>query len=179
MTFLLIKIKALERFLWYATSILGIFVFAILFSRFFLVAPGRIDGPSMEHTFLDEDLFFVNKFVYLIKPPKRFDLVQILDPESTKLIVKRIIGMPGEEIEIKRGGVYIKCNGKEEFDLLDESSYLDMGTYTRIKAQHDVQNYEVGEFEYFLLGDNRERSTDSRVYSSVHRSRIVGRVFSF
>ena len=177
--FLSKRIKALERFLWYGANILGVFVFAILFSRFFLVSPGRIDGPSMEPTFVDEDLFFVNKFVYLVSPPERFDLVQILDPESTKLIVKRIIAMPGEEVQVKRGGVYIKYKEDGDFEVLDESDYLDIGTYTRLKAQNSVESYEVGEYEYFLLGDNRARSTDSRVYGNVHRSRVVGKVFGF
>lgn len=173
--------QAFEKFLFNVAFIFGIFVFIILLFRFFLFSPGRVNGPSMEPNFLDEDLFFVNKVVYFFKTPERFDVVQIVDPESKKLIIKRVIGLPGEIVQIRRGQVYIGSMDSypNDFYVLDESEYLEDYVYTRVLGQKRAANFLVGDNQYFLLGDNRPRSGDSRVYGAVSRSHILGKVFLF
>ncbi|MFH1946704.1 MAG: signal peptidase I [Candidatus Magasanikbacteria bacterium] len=169
------RFKAFERFLYLVTLFLGVFFFVIFFARFFVISPGRIDGPSMESTFIDEDLFLVNRFTYLFNEPKRYDIVQIVNPDEGKLIVKRIVGLPGEVVVIKRGQVYVGFSSSSAY-ILDEFNYLDEYTFTTVKGQKETEVFEIKKNEYFLLGDNRPRSIDSRYYGAVSRDKIIGKV---
>lgn len=174
------RIHAIERFVWLIISTMGFFLFILLFTRFFIISPGTIDGPSMEPYFIDDEIIFVNKFSYLFHEPERFDVVQFIPPYEEKLIVKRIIGMPGEKVIIKRGKTYIIPVGENEQDeyVLDESEYLDEYVYTKTKGQKGAVEFELGDHEYFLMGDNRGASTDSRAYGGVPRSYLVGAVMN-
>jgi signal peptidase I len=157
----------------------GFFIFIVLVVRFFIVSPGRVNGTSMEPTYQDNDLFFVKKSTYLMFPPKRFDIIQIVDPVDKQLAIKRIIGMPGETVVIKRGNVYIAEQGlsAEAAVLVDESLYLDsMNQYTVVPGQTAPEVFTLGEYDYFVLGDNRDGSVDSRHYGPVSRTHIVGLV---
>ncbi len=173
----LVCFHAFVRFFWGMALSIFFLAFLVLFARFFVFAPGRVDGKSMQPTLVDEDLFFINKFVYLFRSPRRYEIVQLIDPNTRKLIIKRIIGLPGEIIEIKRGKVFIKRDLKEEAIELDESVYLSASVFTSIKAQDRVIRYFVADNQYFVLGDNRAHSGDSRVYGAAPRECIVGKVW--
>lgn len=164
-----------QRYLGLVAYTVAVLVLTLLTIRFFFISPGRVNGRSMEPTFIDEKLFFVNKNVYLFASPKKFDVVQVIEPESEKLIIKRIIGVPGEHIVIKRGRVYIK-NQAQEIEL-DESAYLSSDVLTRVVGQAAPLEFTLKENEYFVIGDNRDFSIDSRHYGPVHRKVIVGKVF--
>ncbi|MFH1789968.1 MAG: signal peptidase I [bacterium] len=170
------KINAFRNYLNLVLYVLALFLFTIIVIRFFVISPGKTNGPSMQPTFVDNDLFFVNKIVYLFTEPKRYDIVQIIDPEDQKLMLKRIIGMPGEVIIIKRGKVFVRVIGETQERQIIESDYLDSRVYTKLMGQNRPLTYVVGDGQYFLLGDNRPKSTDSRYYGPVLRTNITGRI---
>lgn len=158
-------------------------VFIIFFVRGFVGEPGKINGPSMESTFVDSQIFLVNKFILLFTPPNRGDIVQILHDDGPKreLVVKRIIGLPGEIVEIKRNQVFITDSTDNTYALSEP--YLAQGELT-LTPDHIPQKYaKLAPGQYFLLGDNRDHSIDSRYWGPIDRSWIVGKVhalsFSF
>ncbi len=169
------SLLGIKRHYLHALWIVVPFLVCILTVRFFVISPGRVNGPSMEPTLIDEQLFFVSKFSYYFRAPQRFDVVQVIDPQTqSQYVIKRVIGMPGETIVIAKGRVYRETeNGLVEFD---ESDYLSDYAYTVVIGQTEAKRFTLGDDEYFVLGDNRSRSTDSRHYGPVHREAIVGLV---
>ncbi|MBU0660557.1 signal peptidase I [Patescibacteria group bacterium] len=167
----IIKTYLIEFVLFFA-----LFVACVLATRLFIVSPGIVNGPSMEPSYFDEDLFFVNHFAYLVGYPERLDVVEIIQKDEKKKVIKRVIGLPGDVIEIKRGQVYIQKRGEETLELLDEKMYLSVTSYTTVLNQKGVYRVSLGGNQYFVLGDNRAQSLDSRHYGPVSRDRIVGRV---
>lgn len=142
--------------------ILAIFVF-----RLFIFEPIRVAGDSMKPTLLDGERMFVEKVSYMFHEPERGDIVICYYPNrGNSTFVKRVVGLPGETIEILDGFVYI--NG----ELLDESDYWNdyiNGEYGPIVIPDDC---------VFVMGDNRNHSGDSREGSvgPIPLYRIVGRV---
>lgn len=125
-----------------------------------------VEGSSMEHTLHDGDYLLIDKLSYNIGEPKRFDIV-IFPYNEEIYFIKRIIGMPGETIQIKDGKIYI--NGKE----LEES----YGAEKMVDGGLASEKITIGPGEYFVLGDNRNHSTDSRLDSvgTVTEDEIVGK----
>lgn len=155
---------------------LGILVVLLLLIRGFIIEPGRINGQSMETTFMDNDFFFINKYTLLLRAPKRGDIVQAIDPLSKRLVVKRVIGLPGEQLSIHDGGVYLRDIDSTETKISEQ--WLDADEWTT-SAEGNAQIYIlIPEHAYFLIGDNRDHSTDSRVYGAVHRTAIYGLVIN-
>lgn len=169
-----IKAKIFSEYLHRTFSIALTFGIGLLFIQFFILDFGRVNGQSMFPTYDDADVFLVNKGVYLIVPPKRYDVVQLFSPqdESTRLI-KRVIGTPGETVIIKENGISVITVEGEEIRL--EEDYLPVGTITQVRyGQQSV--IEVPEDHYFVVGDNRLFSAqDSRGFGSVHRRLITGK----
>ena len=129
----------------------------------------------MENTYINNDKFVINKVKYLFKEPQRFNVVQVVAPGEKQLVIKRIIGMPGETITIKRGSVFITKDGKE--DKITEDYLNKNKMYTTVgHRQTKPIDFKLKNNEYFVLGDNRTVSKDSRLYGPVHRNRIVGYV---
>ncbi|MFC1598068.1 signal peptidase I [Patescibacteria group bacterium] len=153
-----------------------IIVFVILITRAFVVEPGRVNGRSMEPTYYDEEVFLVNKYSLLFTPPHRGMVVQFFDETSTDLVLKRVIGLPGETVEIRGDNVYITDEEGTTFNLYEP--YL----AKKIIGYKPVCNIESGEISvipehsYFVMGDNRDYSTDSRHFGPIHRSFINGLV---
>lgn len=145
-------------------------VIALVITQF--VKPTIVKQSSMEPNFHDKDYLFVSKQAYRFKEPQRGDVV-VFDSSLTdedgndKLLIKRIIGMPGEELDIIDEKVYI--NGI----MLDETYTMDGTTYG------DIQDLIIPEGEYFCMGDNRDVSIDSRdpAVGCVDEEQLVGRVF--
>ncbi len=144
------------------TLILTLVVFLLI--RFAL--PNfRIEGFSMEPNFHDGQYLFVNKLEYFFHPPERGDVVVFLPPNSTtRDFIKRIIGLPGERVEILDGVVFI--NGKK----LDEPYPLTPGTYSLAPVL-------IGEDEYFVLGDNRNNSSDSHSWGTLPGKKMIGKAW--
>lgn len=173
-----IRLHAFEQYLFRVTRVLYFFLIGLFFIRFFIVSVGQVNGPSMEPNFIDGDLFYINKLSYLYRDPERFDVVQVVDMENNMLLLKRIIGLPGETVVIKRRRVFIDFrNGIQR--VLDESNHLSPDTITTVWNQQGAASFVVSQGEYFILGDNRKRSGDSRDYGPIVRDRIVGKVYRF
>jgi len=138
-----------------------------VFSRF-VITPVIIQGRSMMPTLLDGEYYFLNRLAYFFKSPARGDLVVIRDPGHDDFAVKRIIAKPGDWLNLKDGKVYL--NGRR----LNES-YLTKGTFT---ATSDAREkwIELGKEHYFVMGDNRVCSEDSRNYGRIVRSSILGSI---
>ena len=132
----------------------------------FIVTAVIVQGRSMSPTLQDGDRCFLNRWTLHYRHPQRGDLVVIKDPGHDDYAVKRIVGIPGEKIELKDGKVFL--NG-HRFD----EPYLSPGVRTRCPGTED-QSVRVGNAQYFVLGDNRDFSEDSRYYGALDRERIVG-----
>lgn len=158
--------------------------------RTFLVSPFKVEGNSMVSTLEDREYIVINKLAYIVGDPQRGDIVVFRPPnEPGKYYVKRVIGVPGDTVHIRNGSVYVAPAGGESEMQLDES-YLDEhnrgNTFPRVPNEGDTLSsvYHVPDDEYFLLGDNRQGSHDSRSFRVegkpqpfVPDSNIKGRVW--
>lgn len=136
-----------------------------LISRYVITAV-EVRGRSMAPTLQDGERYFLNRLVYLWREPARGDLAVIEDPGHPDRAVKRIIGLPGEAVLIRDGQVYV--NGQRLAE-----PYVAPGTRTDA-GPGLVEAVRLGPDTYFVLGDNRACSEDSRHYGPVHRRQIVG-----
>lgn len=140
--------------------------------RYFLIQPFYVKGASMEQSFYDKEYLIIDEFSYRFNAPERGDVVIFKYPKDpSQYFIKRVIGMPGETVEIKDGYVFLKDeNGESKF--LDESLYLNSDTLT-----YTDLTMELKEGEYFVLGDNREASLDSRVFGPLHEEFLIGKAW--
>ena len=135
--------------------------------RTFIFEPVRVDGSSMLNTLTDGEYMIATKFDYLLGDPERFDIVICDYPNTSDGMyrVKRVIGMPGETIELRAGELYIDgVHMEQNFEMTPNQTYF--GPYT------------VPEGHYFVLGDNRNNSKDSRsaMVGPLKRKEIKGHV---
>lgn len=131
----------------------------------------KVDGESMEPTLHHQDNLIVDKISYRFHEPERFDIIVFpFRYEEKTFYIKRIIGMPGETVYIDEAGT-IFINGEE----LKEN----YGKEVMLSAGRASEPITLGEDEYFVLGDNRNNSTDSRFQSvsNIHRNEIIGRAW--
>lgn len=139
-----------------------IIIVVVLLFRTFIATPGLVNGDSMLDTLKDNDLVIINKLVLKTKSIERFDMVVLNNREGDDRIIKRIIGLPNESIEYKDNELYIN---DEKLDLKDFS----------FEKTEDFKAV-TKEGEYFVLGDNRDISKDSRYLGNFTKKEIIGRV---
>ena len=138
----------------------------IFFGTRLLVQNFLVEGPSMSPNLADSEFLIVNKLSYLTDDPQRGDVIVFRSPRNPdEDLVKRVIGLPNDEVEVRGGQVYV--NGH----LVDESSYF------RGPIGRDTPARRVPEDAYFVMGDNRLQSRDSRDIGTVPRASIVGQVW--
>ena len=135
----------------------------------YVVEAVQIVGRSMEPTLHEHSRYLVNRCAFRHACPCHRDVVVIRDPEDHGLSVKRVIAVAGDRIHFKRGKIYV--NDRE----LNES-YLPARTYTWTYSRAHEQLIVCGRDQYFVLGDNRQASIDSRAYGPVPRENILGRL---
>ncbi|AIF43777.1 signal peptidase I [Virgibacillus sp. SK37] len=145
--------------------------------RMFFFAPIVVDGPSMLPTLHDRDQMIVNKFVYRLHEPERFDVV-VFHASEEKDFIKRVIGLPGEHVEVSDNNLYIDGDLVEEPFLNQQKK--DMKAYQILTSDFTLEelpgNHEViPEGHVLVLGDNRGNSTDSRMLGVIPIDELVGR----
>lgn len=152
-------VKDISKYLFVALLVLIIFVYVLSFQQ--------VVGPSMTPNYEEGEVFLLNKFKYRFSDIKRFEVV-VLESSHSKYMIKRVIGLPGEHIEYKDNKLYV--NGgevKEEFEKNGETIDFD------IKV---LGNDIIPEDCYFVVGDNRINSEDSRIFGFISKDDVVGKV---
>lgn len=149
----LVKKNYIKEFLPYFIVIL-----VVVFVKMFVVSPIRVNGASMNPTLNDKDIMILNEISYGFSDIVRFDIVVV--KEENEYLIKRIIGLPGEKIEYKDNKLYI--DGKYVKEDFKHMETMDFST-------------TLGEDEYFIMGDNRTNSTDSRIFGPISRDEIIGK----
>lgn len=145
-------------------------IFVIIY--LFVAQPHRVSGRSMLPTFEDGDFILTDKISYRIGEPKRGDVIVLKYPKSeNQEFIKRVIGLPGDTIQIQDSSLYI--NGKHL-----EENYLAPGTPTHgADYINEGATIQVKENQYFVFGDNRTNSSDSRNWGPITKQEIVGKTF--
>ena len=158
--------EKLKRWIWEWIETIVVALLLALIIRALLVQVFWIPSSSMEPTLNIQDRIVVNKFIYRFQKPQRFDVVVFRFPgkETKKDFIKRVIGLPGEKVEIRAGDVYINDEKLEENHKMN-TDYSYFGPV------------EIPSDSYLCLGDNRPRSADSRVWGFVPRKNIYGPAF--
>lgn len=163
--------KSFLVFIWEIIKIVFIALLIVVPIRYFLFQPFIVRGESMEPNFENGDYLIIDEISYRFREPQRGEVVVFKYPAlPSQRYIKRIIGLPGETIEIKDGQVIIY--NQNNYQILDESSYLFSNVYTSGEIK-----ITLAENEYFVLGDNRPSSSDSRRWGVLPRENIIGRVF--
>ena len=136
----------------------------------FLYQPVKVEGTSMAPLLSDQERIFINKFVYRFEPIQRGDVVVFWYPlDRSKSFIKRVVGLPGEIVEIRRGAVYV--NEKAVPEPYVPPQYEDLSDFGPVRVPRDC---------YFVMGDHRISSNDSRVFGPVASRYIYGRaVFAY
>lgn len=161
--FIIFQMRKILDFIFEISKTVILALLIVLPIRLFLFQPFLVQGISMEPNFLSNDYLIVEEVSKRFKDFQRGDVV-VFSFQGRKLI-KRIVGLPGEKVEISDGKV--KINGK----ILDESAYLPKNSFTVGEVFVTLEKDE-----FFVLGDNRSHSFDSRVFGPIKRKDIVGKV---
>ena len=144
-------------------------VLVVIPIRVFVISPFVVDGESMHPTFENLDYLIVDELVYDFHAPARGDVIVFRYPDNPSLFyIKRIIGLPGETVSINHGVVTITTVSGENLTLAEPYIVNEDATYT--------EKVSLSSGDYFVMGDNRPNSSDSRVWGSLPRQNIIGRV---
>lgn len=135
-----------------------VIVVVVVLIRTFIITPVRVDGDSMKNTLKNGDILLL----YKLGSINRLDIIVLDEEKDNEKIIKRVIGLPGETVAIKKGKIYI--NDKV---IDDEYAYGETSDYDKVTLEDD---------EYFILGDNRLISKDSRYFGPIKKSEIKGKI---
>lgn len=158
------KITVLRLFVQESLQVILPALILALTVHLFLAQATIVYGQSMEPNLYERQRLIIDKVSYRFFPPERNDIVVIAIPGMEEMLVKRVIGLPGETVEVRNGVVYV--NGAP----LPEPFPHDLGTESR-------EAIVLGPLNYYVMGDNRDNSNDSRSFGPVQREYILGRVW--
>ena len=162
--------QTFKQSFWELVRFALIAVAIVLPIRMFIAQPFIVSGSSMVPTFENGQYLIVDEITYRFQEPKRGDVVIFRYPNDTKkFLIKRIIGLPGETVDVKKEETIITNNENPNGFNLDQS-YV---------ANHSEDNSHIAlkNDEYFVMGDNRSGSSDSRSWGPVQKKLLVGRAF--
>ncbi len=142
-----------------------VLVFTCLVVFKFMLLPIRVDGPSMLPTYRESSVNFVNRLAYLKREPQRGDVVAVRYSGKSIMLMKRVVGLPGESIEFVNGRILI--NGR----FLNEP-YLKYECDWTVRPEH----FQLRDDEYYVVGDNRSMPFEDHKQGAARRERIVGKV---
>lgn len=163
--------KAFLNFVWESVKVAVIALAIVLPIRYFIFQPFIVKGESMEPTFQNGNYLIVDELSYRFRQPQRGEVVVFKYPfNPSQRYIKRIIGLPGETVEIKDQKVIIFDSTGKELSLKEET-YLPLDDLTLGEFRLNLK-----ENEYFVLGDNRLHSSDSRAWGILPRDKIIGKV---
>jgi len=140
------------------TLLLTFFIFWLVHS---LIGRYRIDGSSMNPTLLDGEYLIINNITYLMDEPEQGDIVVFRHPRNELNLIKRVVGVPGDHIEINNGTVWVNGEAQEEPFIADSPNYSG--------------SWDVPPGEYYVLGDNRNNSSDSHSWGFLPQDNLLGK----
>ena len=159
-----------ENSLWEFVKVVIISVAIVLPIRTWIAQPFIVSGASMEPNFHDGEYLIIDELSYQFREPARGDVVVFRFPlKPREFFIKRIMGLPGETVEIKNGAVTVKRSGEKEILTLTET-YIPKS----FETGPDLA-LELKAGEYFVMGDNRSHSSDSRMWGALPKNKIMGR----
>ena len=165
-----IVFEGMRRDVWEIFKILLISFVIVIPIRYFIVQPFIVRGASMEPTFMDREYLIIDEVSYYFRAPERGEPIIFRYPRDPRqYFIKRIIGLPGDRVEISEGKVKIYSVEHPTGFLLPEP-YLSEANYDTRPAV----NMQLGKDEYFVMGDNRSASSDSRVWGALKKEYITG-----
>ncbi len=157
--------------LWEIAKVIGISLVLAFSIRYFIAQPFIVRGASMQPRFEDREYLVIDEVTFYFREPERAEVVVFRYPRDPRqFFIKRIIGLPGERVEVKEGKVKI-FNEQNPKGFIPEETYLDPPG----RPTHPGLSITLGEDEYFVLGDNRDFSSDSRMWGVLNRKFITGR----
>jgi signal peptidase I len=160
-----------RKILWENLEMIFIAILIVAPIRYFLIQPFIVHGSSMEPNFYTQDYLIIDELTYRFRNPERYEVIVFKAPNhQNQYYIKRIIGLPGETISIDDGQIEISPPLKDSFLL--EQDFLPNGLRTSGNLKLTLANNQ-----FFVLGDNRLASYDSRNWGPVERNLIIGRVW--
>ncbi|MFA5188443.1 MAG: signal peptidase I [Patescibacteria group bacterium] len=167
--------RTISEFIGEIVKVIIISLAIIIPVRYFLIQPFYVKGASMEPNFHDHEYLIINEIVYRFENPQRGDIVVFRYPKDpSQYFIKRVIGLPGEKIKIKDNKVYVYNDKYPNGLAINEDVYLPEDEQT---PNLGLTEFILGSDEYFVMGDNREASLDSRRFGPVPRRLIIGKAW--
>jgi len=162
--------KTIVQTIWEFATFGIIALIIVMPIRLFIAQPFIVSGSSMVPTFKDADYLIVDELSYRLKDPKRFDVIVFRYPKDpSKYFIKRILALPNEKITIDGGTITIYNDEHKDGFVLDQP-------FIREQSD-DSMSFDLSDDEYFVMGDNRNYSSDSRFWGPVNRDHLVGKAF--
>ncbi|MFH1890776.1 MAG: signal peptidase I [Candidatus Kuenenbacteria bacterium] len=167
------KVKSqFKSFIWETLKVIIVSLVIIVPVRYFIIQPFYVKGASMEPNFYDREYLIVDEISYRFDEPARGDVIVFKYLyDRSQYFIKRIIGLPGETVKLEDGKIMISDINNIDGFTLNEYKYLP-NTHTQ-----GVENIKLSADEYFIMGDNRSASLDSRMFGPIQKDDIVGKIW--
>lgn len=164
----------IASFIWETVKIVAVSLAIILPIRYYLIQPFFVKGQSMVPNFQDKDYVLVDKLGYRLNKPERGDVIVFRYPrDPNEYFIKRIIGLPEESVEIRANRVYVYNRRYPGGFVLDETGYLPNFP----EPMQNIARTALGPNEFFVMGDNRPHSSDSRAWGGLDFGFVSGRAW--